>query len=533
MQQILDLHIHSKYSRSCSPELTLSNIDAVCRTKGVDIIATGDFTYPEWFSDIKNKLEEIPPFNLPLSKGENGDVPLLMKEGVGGGLYKLKRARDDKVKFILSTEVALIYKDGGKVRRIHLVIHAPSLEAAEELNEYLDKDFNIRSDGRPILGMSAPDLMKLCLGIDQRFLIYPAHIWTPWFAVFGSKSGFDKMEECFHEYAKNVYAIETGLSSDPEMNWRLSALDKLTILSNSDAHSLPNIAREANVFEMKNISYDEIYEIIKNKKIYKGMNPRPRYAESSGGTSPRLWPTAREASLRGDDKRRGGSGDNSKNIGVKYTIEFYPEEGMYHYDGHRACGVSFTPEQTKKHKGVCPVCKKSLTIGVMNRVDELADRPAFASQSGATAGKPASLGKTNRVAMSMPALTIADRGAATDITAGSNPPLGQAGFVKLVELDKIIAEAMDIKSRQSGKVQAEYRNLIKQGGNELNILLNISPEDLGKMTDAAVAEGIKRVRQGRLIIKPGFDGQYGEIRIFDQQEKKKNQQKSLFEYTPQ
>ena len=185
MRQILDLHIHSKYSRSCSPELTLPNIDRACRIKGVDIIATGDFTFPEWFSDIKNKLEEIPP--TPLYQG-----------GGKSGLYRLKSAKDDKVKFLLSTEVALIYKDGGKVRRIHLVIHAPSLAAAEELNKYLDKDYNIRSDGRPILGMSAPELMKLCLGIDKKFLIYPAHIWTPWFAVFGSKSGFDKMEECFH-----------------------------------------------------------------------------------------------------------------------------------------------------------------------------------------------------------------------------------------------------------------------------------------------------------------------------------------------
>ena len=251
MQQILDLHIHSKYSRSCSPELTLENIDAACRVKGVDIIATGDFTYPAWFSDIKNKLVETK---------------------ASSGLYKLKSAKDDKVKFILSTEVALIYKDPGMnpgqvaehARRIHLVIHAPSIKAVEELNNFLDKNFNIRSDGRPILGMNAPTLMKLCLSIDKKFLIYPAHIWTPWFAVFGSKSGFNKIEECFHEYTKNIYAIETGLSSDPEMNWRLSALDKLTILSNSDAHSLPNIAREANVFEMKDITYDEIYNIIKN-----------------------------------------------------------------------------------------------------------------------------------------------------------------------------------------------------------------------------------------------------------------------------
>ena len=420
MQQILDLHIHSKYSRSCSPELTLENIEVACRVKGVDIIATGDFTYPLWFSDIKNKLIETK---------------------LDSGLYKLKVAEDNKVKFILSTEVALIYKDGGKARRIHLVIHAPSIAAAEELNNYLDKDFNIRSDGRPILGMSAPDLMKLCLSIDKKFLIYPAHIWTPWFAVFGSKSGFDKMEECFHEYTKDIYALETGLSSDPAMNWRLSALDKLTVLSNSDAHSLPNIAREANAFEMAAVSYNEIYEIIKNKDLGK----------------------------------------------IKYTIEFYPEEGMYHYSGHRICGVSFTPSQTKKLKGICPVCKKPLTIGVMDRVEELADR------------------------------------------AEGFKPAKAAPFKKLVELDKIIAEALDVKSRHSQKVQMAYHNLIKQGGNELNILLDINLKDLEKIADPAIAEGVKRVRAGQLIIKPGFDGQYGEIKIFNEKEKLKKKQVSLFE----
>jgi PHP family Zn ribbon phosphoesterase len=224
-------------------------------------------------------------------------------------------------------------------------------------------------------------------------------------------------------------------------------LDKLTVLSNSDAHSLPNIAREANVFAMKSLSYDEIYDIIKNKKISRSDNE----------------------------------------VGVKYTIEFYPEEGMYHYDGHRTCQISFTPMQTRKHKGICPVCRKPLTIGVMSRVDELADR---------------ALGEK-----------------------GENA----APFRKLVELDKIIAEAMNIKSRHSAKVQTVYLNLIKQGGNELNILLNIGLKDLEKMTDAAVVEGIKRVREGKLIIKPGFDGQYGEVKIFSDQEKKKNKQKSLFE----
>ncbi|MFA4833992.1 MAG: endonuclease Q family protein [Patescibacteria group bacterium] len=415
MRQILDLHIHSKYSRACSSQLNLSNIDATCRTKGIDIIATGDFTYPEWFLSIKNELEETG----------------------NSGLYKLKKAEDSKIKFFLSTELALIYKDGGKARRIHLVVQAPNIKAVEELNNYLDKKYNIRSDGRPILGMKAPELVKLCLSIHPKFLIYPAHIWTPWFAVFGSKSGFDSLEECFHDQTENIYALETGLSSDPAMNWRLSVLDSLSIISNSDAHSLPNLGREANVMDLDDITYEEIYRVIKEKDL----------------------------------KR------------LKYTIEFYPEEGMYHFDGHRDCKIRFSPEETKKHKGICPVCKKPLTIGVMNRVAELADKPE------------------------------------------GFEPKGVVPFKKLVELDKIIAEALDIKSRQSQKVQAEYNSLIKKGKTEMNILIDEPLENISEMTLPIIVEGIKRVREGKLIVEPGFDGQYGTIKIFSKKEKEDKQRK--------
>lgn len=419
MRQILDLHIHSKYSRACSPQLTLENIAKACQVKGIDIIATGDFTYPEWLKNIKEELEEI------------GD----------SGLYQLKITNDKlqiKTKFILSTEVALIYKDGGKCRRIHLVIHAPNIAAAEELFNKLDKNFNVRSDGRPILGMSAPDLVRMCLDIHPKFLIYPAHIWTPWFAVFGSKSGFDSLEDCFHEETKNIFAYETGLSSDPEMNWRVSALDNLTLLSNSDAHSPANLGRECNIFDLEDFTYDEIYEAIKNKDLKK----------------------------------------------IKGTIEFYPEEGMYHFDGHRDCGVSMIPEETAKHQGICPKCKKPLIIGVLNRVEELADRPT------------------------------------------GERPKNSSDFIKLVELDKIIAEAFDIKSRASKKVQAEYLRMIKSLGNELYILLDAPLEEIKKVSAPEIAEGIKRVREGKLSIKPGFDGQYGEIKIFSENEK--NKQKELF-----
>lgn len=403
MRQILDLHIHSRYSRACSPKLTLANIESTCRLKGVNIIATGDFTYPAWFTSIKKELKET---------------------FLGSGLYKLKTAKDEYVKFIISSEVALIYKDKDKVRRIHLVIHAPNIEAAEKLNKVLDKKYNIRSDGRPILGISAPDFVKLLLQIDSKFLVYPAHIWTPWFSVFGSKSGFNSLQECFGEQTKHIYAYETGMSSDPEMNWRLSALDKLTCLSNSDAHSLSNIAREANIMEISEPnSYQKIYNNLKNKK------------------------------------------------GMIQTIEFFPEEGKYYLDGHRVCNFSCLPRETKKLKNICPVCHKPLVVGVLNRVEELADRK-FGHK-----------------------LTNA------------------APFIKLVELDKIIAEVLGLKNRSSKRVQKEYLDLVSKHGSELDILLNLNLKKIGAEVNPKISEGIRRVRRQEVSIKPGFDGQYGEINI--------------------
>ena len=418
MKTVLDLHIHSKYSRACSPQLTLENIDTTCRQKGIDIVATGDFTYPAWFKSIENELEEIKHT----------------------GLYKLKTRNNSDLRFILSTELSLIYKDNGKVRRVHIMVTAPNLQAVKKLNEYLDAHYNIRSDGRPILGMSCSDLVKLCLSIDPHFLIYPAHIWTPWFAMFGSKSGFDSVEECFHDQTEHIYAYETGISSDPTMNWRLSQLDHLTLLSNSDAHSLPNLAREANVFDLSDLpTYQEIYSSIKNR----------------------------------DTKK------------ILYTIEFWPEEGMYHFDGHRACGLSFTPKQSKQHKNLCPVCGKSLVIGVLNRVNEMADRDE---------------GKKPKKAIS---------------------------FKQTVELDKIIGEALGIKNRQSTKIQELYHSMLTSLGTELDILLEIPLEQIKKYTTSKVAEGIRRVRDGELFITPGFDGQYGKVKIFSPKEKI-SRQKSYF-----
>ncbi len=417
MKQVLDLHIHSRYSRACSPQLTLENLDRSCRRKGVDIIATGDFTFPQWFSALESELVET--FS-------------------GSGLYRLAKAGDDKIKFILGTEVSLVYKDGDRARRIHLVVHAPSLQAVAELNKALDKKYNIRSDGRPILGISAPEFVRLALSINPAFLVYPAHIWTPWYAVFGSKSGFDSLEECFKGETENIYAIETGLSSDPAMNWRLSDLDSLTILSSSDAHSLANIGREANVMELSpQPSYEEIYNIIKKKKRF-----LPKDTETSG---------------------------------LLETLEFYPEEGMYHIDGHRSCGFSCLPVQSRRLKNLCPRCHKPLVIGVLNRVEELADRPE------------------------------------------GFVPEKAVPFKKVVELDKIIAEAFDVKSRQSVRVQREYENLLCHFGSELHILLDQDLNGLAEVkVDSRIIEGLRRVREGSVEIRPGFDGQYGEVRIFSE-----------------
>lgn len=410
MEQILDLHFHSRFSRACSANLNLMNIEATCRRKGLDIVGTADFTHPEWFKEIEENLVEV---------GRSG-------------FYQLASNPESPIRFMLSSEVALIYKQNDKTRKIHLVIHAPNLEAVRQLNQTLTKrGFNIRSDGRPILGMSTPDFVKLCLQIDPQFIIYPAHIWTPWFSVFGSKSGFDRLEECFLDQTEFIDAYETGLSSDPEMNWRVSQLDNLILLSNSDAHSLANLAREATIMDLAEISYKAFQDILRNRR---------------------------------KDK-------------VIATLEFFPEEGMYHLDGHRQCSFVCEPKETKKINGLCPKCHRPLTIGVFSRVEELADRPA------------------------------------------GYRPQGAADFEKLVELDKIIAESLNLKSRTSKKVQAIYEEMLATWGSELEILRRATIEELAKNFGPMIAEGIRRVRMGEVSLNPGFDGQYGRVSIFTKKEK--------------
>ncbi len=417
MQYICDLHLHSKYSRACSKNLTLENIDHWAKLKGINIIGTGDFCHPAWFKEISEKLEEAQP-----------------------GLYRLRGSSTGTL-FMLTNEISCIYSLAGQVRRLHLCLLAPELEFVKKLNQQLTaRGCKLGSDGRPIIGLSAKELFKICLEIEEKHLTIPAHAWTPWFAIFGSKSGFDSIEECYGELSSHIYAIETGLSSDPPMNWRLSILDKVMLVSNSDAHSLANLGREANVFNLSQPSFAEIYEILKNQ-----------------------------------DKKK-----------FLYTLEFFPEEGMYHFDGHRACQVSFSPKETKKLKELCPVCRKNLTIGVLSRVESLADR--LVSQTGADKMVP---------------------------------------YKSLVPLLEIIADSLGV-GKSSKKVQAEYFNLVTKEVSEFNVLLNLSKAELEQLTLPQIAEGIIRVREGKVKLIPGFDGQYGRIEIFSAQEKVFKKQTSLF-----
>ena len=415
MKIIGDFHIHSKYSRATSPSMDLESLDRWAKIKGITVLGTGDFTHPLWLANLKEKLEPAEP-----------------------GLLKLKKSAS-LVRFILTSEISCIYSKGGKVRKVHIIVFAPSFKAVEKINERLNKIGNLRADGRPILGLDAKELAKIVLDADENCMVIPAHAWTPWFAIFGSKSGFDSIEECFEDYSKYIYAIETGLSSDPVMNWRLKQLDKITLISNSDAHSPQKIGREANVFDTE-LSYFAISQAIKEKDPKKFL----------------------------------------------YTIEFFPEEGKYHFDGHKTCDVSLAPKESKKYNDVCPVCARPLTIGVLNRVERLADR------------------------------------------AEGIKPDNAIPFRNLIPLVEIVAESVG-KSVISKEVLKYYDDLIKNLGNEFDILMQVDREKIEKASLPEIAEGIIRAREGKVNIKPGYDGVYGKIEIFGKNDRsKKIFQKALF-----
>lgn len=414
MHFIADLHIHSKYSRATSKKISPELIWRWAQLKGISVIGSGDFTHPAWLDELKEMLRPEGNGLFRLKKGlHTNDVP--------------EKCRDD-VFFLLSAEISCIYSKKDRVRKIHSLVFVPDFRDAAKINNALSKVGNLKSDGRPILGLDAKELLKIIIDASPDAMFVPAHAWTPHFSVFGAASGFDSLEECFEELTPNIYAIETGLSSDPPMNWQLSSLDKITLISNSDAHSPAKIGREANIFDT-GISYSAIMDAIRTRRGFVG------------------------------------------------TIEFFPEEGKYHYDGHRTCEVSLTPGETIKHNYLCPVCGKKVTVGVMHRVEKLADR---------------------------------DEGFR---------PKGSPDFYSLIPLPEIIAQVLKV-GVNSKKVDSEYFSMLEKLGSEFSILMDRPIEEIEKASSQKIAEAIDRMRRGEVHIEPGYDGEYGKIKIFEKVKRK-------------
>lgn len=392
MQVIADLHIHSRFSRATSKDITVKNLEKWARIKGLNLLGTGDFCHPEWIKELKTELTED-----------------------GTGILKTKSG----FPFILSNEISLMYSQGGKGRRIHLVFLAPSFDVVDKITKYLGSKGRLDYDGRPIFNISCAEFAKEMMAISEDIEIIPAHIWTPWFGIFGSATGFDSMEEAFLDQVNNIHSFETGMSSDPEMNWRLSKLDKYAVISFSDSHSFwPwRLGREATVFDSKELSYGNIVGAIRRKKI-------------------------------------------------TFTIETSPSYGKYHYDGHRICKFSCSPEESKKLNNICPVCKKPLTIGVLNRVEQLADREE------------------------------------------GFKPKDAIPFKILLPLHEILSSVLG-SAMATKKVWQEYNKLIDAFGDEFSILLNVPLEELKKITTDRIASMIIKNREGKIKVKPGYDGEYG------------------------
>ena len=410
MKMIADLHIHSRFSMATSKEGMPENLDFWARKKGISLIGTGDFTHPVWREELKERLVSE-----------------------GNGLYRLKDAYvkeesrkfpGEGTRFVVSGEISSIYKKNGKTRKVHNVILLPSLEAADAMAQCLEKIGNIHSDGRPILGLDSHDLLEMMLDVCPEGILIPAHIWTPHFSVLGAKSGFDSVEECFEELAPYIHALETGLSSDPAMNWRISKLDRYQLVSNSDAHSPSKLGREANLLDI-DCSYEGLYRAIQTGE------------------------------------------------GLEGTVEFFPEEGKYHFDGHRKCGVSLSPVEAERLGGICPVCGKKLTMGVDHRVEQLADRAeGFVKKDGKK-------------------------------------------YESLVPLPEVISACMGY-STASKKVQGCFEQMIQTLGTEFDILRNVPSEDIKSCTGERIAEGIENVRTGNVKRIPGYDGEYGKIELFEE-----------------
>jgi len=411
MKIISDLHIHSRFSRATSRELDIHNLVKFSRIKGVNLLGTGDFTHPLWLKELKKELMED-----------------------GTGILKTP----DRFPFILTTEISSVYRQGNEIKRIHNIILSPDFGTVEQINESLRRrGVNLEADGRPVCGITSPELVEMVTEINPKNEVIPAHIWTPWFSLFGSKSGFDTIDECFQDQTKHIHALETGLSSDPPMNWRLSSLDRFSLVSFSDSHSFwPwRIGREATVFELNELTYNNLIKAIR-------------------------------------------TGD-----GLVETIEVDPSYGKYHYDGHRECGISLSPKDAEKYNNICPVCKKPLTIGVLHRVSELADRPEGF------------------------------------IPKGSKP------FRSLLPLSEIISFVM-ATGVSSRKVWERYNRLVNAFGSELNVLLEAEEEMMKRVAEEKIVDLILKVRNGCITIKPGYDGVYGKI----EPEKEKGPQRRLSDF---
>ena len=415
MELIADLHFHSKYSRAVSQQMVIPKIAKWAKRKGIGLVTTADWTHPLWLRELKESLVEA-----------------------GEGVYRHKKEPTD-IFFLLTTEISSIYSQGGKGHRVHNLVFAPNFEVVEKINEQL-RGYGVKllSDGRPMTGLSSIELCELVFSVSKDCLIIPAHVWTPWYSLYGSRSGFDSIKECFRQFAEQIYAIETGLSSDPAMNWRIEELDNRGIISFSDAHSPQKIGREATVFEIdkQKLAYQDIKKAIQEQKI-------------------------------------------------AYTIEFYPEEGKYHYTGHRNCEVKQSPEETKKLGTTCPVCGRPLTVGVMHRVEELAKRPV------------------------------------------GYRPKNRPSYKMLVPLTEILSEALGA-GVSSQIVETEYNRLTERFNSEFDILLKVDPLEIAKSAGEKVAQGIKKVREGNIVVDPGYDGVFGTVKIWGEKEEEEEKQMTLF-----
>ena len=417
---VADLHIHSKYSRACSRDLDLTNLAWWARRKGITLLGTGDFTHPAWHDHLREALRPAEPGLFRLDPQVERDIARRLPPRLASVVEA------EPVRFMLSVEISTIYKRDGRTRKVHHLIYLPDLDAVDRFNTRLGRVGNLAADGRPILGLDSRDLLEITLAASPDGYLVPAHIWTPWFSALGSKSGFDAIEECYADLAEHIFAVETGLSSDPEMNWRVSSLDKYQLVSNSDAHSPPALAREATLLDTT-LDY---------------------YA-------------VRDALRTGD--------------GLVGTIEFFPEEGKYHADGHRACGVNWQPRQTRAADGRCPECGRPLTVGVLSRVEDLADRPE-----------------------------------------GSPPPRAKE-VIHLVQLHQVLGEIHRVGPR-SKTVENQVNTLVAALGPELDILTRAPLDEVGKVGGELLAEALRRLRRGEVRRTPGFDGEYGVIQLFEPSE---------------